>query len=227
MIDLAAIGVENSLYAGILGAFLAGAAGSPHCVAMCGGFAVASSRTAADGAAWTLGRLTTYATLGAIAGTVGAVVPGPGWVGTALAAVMLVWFALRLGGLAPEVATGLPRGLARLARRVAGPGLPARFAFGAVNGLLPCGLVYAALAFPVAVGSPFGGAVTMVAFGLATAPALALAVTGLRRLTATSLAGRRALAGTVLVLGLAALWLRADVSPPGAWHTAADAGVCD
>ena len=205
------------------GAALAGAAGSPHCVGMCGGFAVATGTSVGGSVAWSLGRLTTYAILGGIAGSVGALVPGPGWVGTALAAAMLVWFAGRLAGVVQVDTARLPffsKVGGRLLRRT---GLGARFAFGAVNGLLPCGLVYAALAFPVAAGDPVSGALAMVAFGLGTVPALGFAVVGLRRITAASIGARRALALAVLVFGLGTLALRGDFTTPGSWRTTADA----
>ena len=56
-----------------------------------------------------------------------------------------------------------------------------RYLFGMANGLLPCGLVYAALALPVALGSAPLGALAMVLFGLGTVPALATLAAGLAR----------------------------------------------
>jgi len=234
MFDLAALTTPfhagSALWPALWGAGLAGFVGSPHCVGMCGGFAVAAAgtgdkedRSLLDASAWTLGRLSTYAILGGIAGSVGALVPGPGWVGTALAAAMLVWFAGRLAGVVQVDTARLPffsKVGGRLLRRT---GLGARFAFGAVNGLLPCGLVYAALAFPVAAGDPVSGALAMVAFGLGTVPALGFAVVGLRRITAASIGARRALALAVLVFGLGTLALRGDFTTPGSWRTTADA----
>lgn len=84
------------------GPLLAGLAGSPHCVGMCGGFAVAAAggpRGRASALAWSAGRLSTYAVLGALVGAFGGALPGPGWVGTAIAAAFLVYFAARLAGL--------------------------------------------------------------------------------------------------------------------------------
>jgi sulfite exporter TauE/SafE len=43
---------------------------------------------------------------------------------------------------------------------------------GAVNGLLPCGLVYAALAIALTNGGPFDAAVFMASFGIGTTPAV-------------------------------------------------------
>ena len=57
--------------------------------------------------------------------------------------------------------------------------LKSAFGLGLVNGLLPCGLVYAVLAKAAATGSILEGALTMAVFGAATIPALyVLALTG-------------------------------------------------
>lgn len=198
----------------LAGPVVAGLVGSPHCVGMCGGFAMAAGATGWRGqAAWTIGRLGTYATLGAIAGALGEALPGPGWVGTALAAVFLVAFSLKLAGVSPTSGGPALRGVIRAASTVAGrTDLLGRLAFGGLTGLLPCGLVYAALAFPLASGSAALGALTMVAFGLGTTPALSVAAVGLRTLASRSLRTRRLVAAAVLVLGLAGLGLRSAPS---------------
>ena len=95
----------------------------------------------------------------------------------------------------------------RLARR---GDLPSRVAFGAINGLLPCGLVYATLSLPVAAADPAVGAAIMATFGLLTVPALVLSL-GLRRAVGRSLFARRILAAAVLVAGLGALSVRAGL----------------
>ena len=204
----------------LAGAALSGLVGSPHCVAMCGGFAVAAGDRPARSLAWSAGRLATYGVLGAIAGLIGGHIPGPGWVGTALAALFLVVFAGKLAGLPWLQLPPIP-GLQRLGGRLLQRGdLPSRFLFGGVTGLLPCGLVYAALALPLASSDPVLGALTMVAFGVGTLPALSVAAVGLRRVVARSLMARRALALAVLVMGLFALTMRrpspaqAGVEPP-------------
>lgn len=196
-------------------AALAGLVGSPHCMGMCGGFAVACG-TGRRGVAWHAGRLSTYAVLGALAGAFGAVLPGPSWVAAVVSTLLLVWFAGALAGLVPEPTVRLP-GVSRLAGRAAtkrgfGPG----YALGLATGLLPCGLVYAALAIPVASGDPMIGALSMVAFGSGTVPALAAMTFGARRVALRDLRVRRALAAGVLVLGLLSVGLRQGVLPrPG------------
>lgn len=206
-----------------LAALLAGAVGSPHCLGMCGGFSAACSDTRGGVAAWSLGRLMTYAGLGAAAGAVGSVasaaVPGLGWAVNALALVLLLVFALRLGGWSPRPSGGRLKGLlfggvsTRAARLLRRTGLPARFGFGALTGLLPCGLLYTALALPVASGDPLTGAVVMAAFWLGTVPALSVASAALRRVAAARPWTRRAVAAGVFSLGVVALITRAPVAP--------------
>lgn len=200
-------------------AFAAGLLGSLHCIGMCGGFAASCSRIPGGVTAWHLGRIATYALLGAIAGTVGRFLPGPAWLPAALAALLLVWFALGLAGLVPEPRLPLP-GLARAGARAVNSTSPlAQLLFGVVNGFLPCGLVYSALGIPVALAHPVPGALAMVAFGLGTVPALSFAAAGLRRIVLTSLPRRRLVALLVLLSGLWAIWMRALPAPVGHRHT--------
>lgn len=196
----------------LAGALVAGLVGSPHCVGMCGGFAAAASVPRLGSAPWHMGRLLTYATLGAAAGGLGATLPGPRWLPVALSAIFLAYFALRLAGWAPVVSTAGAHRLAALAKRaVALGGWPGRLAFGAVSGLLPCGLVYAALALPVASGSAALGALAMLTFGLGTIPALSLAGAGVRRLAGRSIWARRGLALLVFLCGAGAIFWRSPI----------------
>ncbi len=170
------------------GLFLAGAAGSTmHCVPMCGGFVLGQ---VADGMArlpaarlcewqrigrgallpYHLGRLTTYAGLGALGGAVTGRLP---WFGIASAGLLLLGAALFLAHVAhalpglDRAPAGWTRAIARLAKR-AGGGYP----LGIALGFLPCGFLYAALATTAASGSPLLGGLGMLAFGLGTMPAL-------------------------------------------------------
>jgi sulfite exporter TauE/SafE len=203
----------------LIAALLAGLLGSLHCVGMCGGFATSCARARLGLPAWHLGRILTYGLLGALAGLAGRLLPGPAWLPGALATVLLLWFALALAGLAPEPRLhppGLRQAGARAAQR---PSAAAQALFGVVNGFLPCGLVYSALTVPVALGDPLRGALTMLAFGLGTVPALSLAALGLRRLVLASLWRRRLFACLILASGLWTIWTRA-ITPvePGMHH---------
>jgi len=187
----------------ILGAAaLLGLLGSPHCVGMCGPFALACGGRFTHAASWQLGKLTTYVVLGTLAGWAGSAVPGPTWFAQVLSAILVVWFAGALAGLLPEPTLALP-GIASVARTAAlRDDLASRLAFGAANGLLPCGLVYAALGLVIAAGDPLTGALAMLAFGLATAPLVTTFALGARKLSAERPWARRVLALLVLGLGL-------------------------
>jgi sulfite exporter TauE/SafE len=181
--------------------------GSPHCAGMCGGFASVCASTWRSAAAWHAGRLTTYATLGALAGAFGRMLPGPPWIPFALSAVLLCWFALVLAGAAPYLrpVPGLQQIGARLLGRT---DTPSRYLFGITTGMLPCGLVYAALGFAIAAESAWVGALTMLAFGLATVPVLAVLGGAVSRIAARGIWHRRVLALVILVTALWSLQAR-------------------
>lgn len=205
----------------ILAAALAGLMATPHCAGMCGGFATACARPVGTGAgvtrrrgagaglwAWHAGRLLTYATLGAVAGLFGRALPGPAWVPAVLSGALLVWFAAALAGVVPQPSARIP-GLARagqaLARR---PSTPSRLLFGALTGLLPCGMVYAALSIAIAAGNPLHGAAAMAAFGAGTVPGLTVLAAGIQRFALRGPWSRRAVAAVVLVFGLWSVGMR-------------------
>jgi uncharacterized protein len=204
----------------IVAAALAGLLATPHCAGMCGGFAVACARTPVQigGArpdrlraglwAWHAGRIGTYAALGGLAGFFGGAIPGPSWLPAALSAVLLIWFAAALAGVVPQPTARIP-GLARAGQWIARkPSAPARVLFGAVTGLLPCGMVYAALSIAIAAGSPLYGAAAMAVFGLATVPGLTVLALGVHRYALRGRWSRRAAAAAVLVLGLWSVGMR-------------------
>jgi uncharacterized protein len=202
----------------IAAASLAGLLGSPHCVGMCGGFASACGRRGDGLALWHAGRLTTYAALGALAGTFGAVLPGPAWVPAALSLGLLVWFALALAGVVPEPAPRLPW-LGRLGALLFGrEGLGWRYVFGLFNGLLPCGMVYAALSIAIAAASPLAGTLVLLGFGLGTVPALTLFPDLVRRFARRGVWQRRAVATLVLAAGLWSVSTRVQHAPAHASH---------
>jgi len=149
--------------------------------------------------------------LGALAGAFGSLVPGPSWVAAVLSIGLMLWFAAGLAGLVPEPRLVIP-GLKRLGTALAGNPAPTmRYAFGVVNGLLPCGLVYATLAIPVAIGRPVEGALAMAVFGLGTTPLLSAVALGLRRAVARDIRVRRLVAAAVLAASLWSIGMRQGV----------------
>mgnify|MGYP006204889545 CR=1 FL=1 len=192
----------------IAAAALAGLLATPHCAAMCGGFATLCARPRSGLFAWHTGRLTTYALLGAAAGAFGGIVPGPAWVPAVLAGTMLVWFAAGLAGMTPPIAVRLPA-LTQLGAAVGRRrGSVSRLGFGLLTGLLPCGMVYAALSIAVAAAHPVTGSLAMIAFGAATVPGLSVLSIGLQRVALRSLWTRRAVAAVILALGLWSVGMR-------------------
>ncbi len=172
---------------------LAGLAGSVvHCAAMCGPFVlgqVADSMARLPAARmcqgarlrgslllpYHAGRLATYAALGAGAGWLGGlrlpqILPA---VLLALAAAGFLMLALRRfqPALAMPGGGSSTPGIAALAARFGGIGQLRGLPLGLALGLLPCGMVYAALAAAASAGAVIGG-LAMLAFGLGTVPAL-------------------------------------------------------
>jgi len=165
---------------------MGGLAGSLHCVGMCGPFALALG---GGGHGWrrsllyNLGRVGTLLGLGALAGGLGAAVvaSGPaalaGRVLALAAGLCMVVIALEALGVASLLG---PRAAA-LAQATVGPALAvvlrsaspaAPLAFGALNALLPCHLIYAFVAQAAATGSAAAGTAVMAAFGVGTVPAM-------------------------------------------------------
>jgi hypothetical protein len=186
-----------------LSVFLIGLLGGMHCIGMCGGFvAMYSLRKPAPRPSlpyhllYNLGRLTTYALLGGVMGLAGSFfsclgaargIPG----GVLLAAgVAMVLMGLNSAGILGrgeliDGAAVTERGIFRhvLRRILALESHWGVYLFGLVLGLLPCGLLYPVFFSAAASGGMLSGALTMLAFGLGTVPAmlsLGMFVTGLR-----------------------------------------------
>jgi sulfite exporter TauE/SafE len=201
----------------VAAAFLAGLAGAPHCAGMCGPLLAAQARGVPATIGWHAGKALTYATLGVLAFTAASLVPRiVSWAPAlgVLSWLVLLWFSLRLAGARlPRVALGGERVLLRLVGAVPrGAGAWAPVALGALVGLLPCGLVYAALALALAAPSAPAAATAMAAFALGTLPATIAAAWGVRLLAWRSRSARLAMAAVVLVLGTAAIAHRATLA---------------
>lgn len=186
--------------------FVGGLLGSSHCLGMCGSFALSIGAGAAGmrvnlfrQAAYSGGRIFTYAVLGAMAGFGGmrlAQTASPLVNVQALLAILAGALLILQGLLAGGVLS--PRGgLARQGACLAGsmfaaflarPGLGTAFVAGMLTGLLPCGLVYAFLALAASAGGMAAGLLLMAAFGAGTVPLMVIAGCGGSLL---SLAARR------------------------------------
>lgn len=175
---------------------IVGLLGGVHCFGMCGGIVSALSLQTENGKghlpvhlAYNAGRLLSYVLAGMLVGMMSGA--GFHWVRDqwlfriflyALSNVMLLALGLYLLGLplflAPLERLGqrLWRILQPLTRRcLPVRGMAQAFPLGMLWGWLPCGLVYSALTSALTTGSPAGGALVMLAFGLGTLPNLLLA----------------------------------------------------
>jgi sulfite exporter TauE/SafE len=215
------------LYAAIAVSSLAG---SLHCVAMCGPLVGLSggARSLRLALIHALGRLTTYAALGALAGGVGRAVDVAGRLAAAQHAasvlaggVIVLWgvrsIAVSLGWLRGWSSDAVlwRRGLSQLRGRRA---VSRAWLVGVLTGLLPCGWLWAFVVSAAGTASPWAGAAVMAVFWLGTVPAMTgvLAFGGpvidriRRRLPVIS-------ACVLIALGLATLAVR--------WGDAGETGV--
>ena len=167
-------------------ALVLGLVGSAHCIGMCGPLALAVpsagrgwSGRLAGGLLLNGGRVVTYMLLGGLFGTFGR---GLALAGVQQSVSITLGVLILAGMIAPALVNAgwLSRGPATLVMRL--QGIMARqlrrtspgglFITGLLNGLLPCGLVYLAVAGALATNGALEGAAFMTVFGLATWPAL-------------------------------------------------------
>ncbi len=178
----------------LIAAFTLGLLGSLHCVGMCGPLMLAANT--AGGGTWRqplvyqAGRLTTYLLLGALLGGLGlglrlwnaqsalAIISGIALLIFALLRMDPGKWLLRW----PVYAKWQLQLRGWMGHFLQRSGLPAQYALGVCNGLVPCGLVYLAIIGAANTGTPWSGAGFMLAFGLGTLPLLSASLYAGRRL---------------------------------------------
>ncbi len=202
-------------------ALVLGFFGSVHCVVMCGGLAGALGQvTARPGPrqvlaqhlSYGLGRISSYALAGGLAGSFGLALSGaigpPGvTLLRTLCGLLLIAVGITLAGWWPVTARLEALG-GHLWRRIAPWSQRLRpldriwkhYLVGMIWGWLPCGLVYGALATAATTGGGVRGAAFMLAFGAGTLPALLATGTFSRGLNSlVSRSGPRWIAGGVVI----------------------------
>jgi sulfite exporter TauE/SafE len=164
-------------------ALTTGLVGSLHCVGMCGPLAMAmpvgrlprSQRGLAIGL-YHGSRVMAYAGLGLLMGTLGQGLLLMGFqrpVSIAAGLFLLLWTLVNRGVFPGLTMSRATRWVVQpMTRFLQSPTLPAFAGLGFLNGLLPCGFVYVALAGAITTSSAGMGAVYMGLFGLGTVPAL-------------------------------------------------------
>ena len=173
-----------------------GLVSSLHCVQMCGPLVIGFSLPLGDRGraeqllahgAYQTGRIITYSTLGGLAGLAGQSLRLVGDLAgienlvTIISGGLMVLAGLLMLELVPssrlnrfDLVRHMSHLLRPLGRRISSPDAGSKFLLGLFLGLLPCGLIYAALIRAISTGGVVAGALTMAAFGMGTAGSLLL-----------------------------------------------------
>ena len=168
-------------------AFLVGIFGSLHCIGMCGPIALALPYRGQSKFGYLFsrvlynsGRIITYSLIGAIIGLAGQGLSLAGaqrWL-SICSGIFLILIVLLPAALTDKISILKPayeftRFLKSKFRILFGKAsVGSTFLIGILNGFLPCGLVYVALAGALASGSYVNGMIYMAVFGLGTFPVM-------------------------------------------------------
>src|SRR5690606_5398854 len=169
----------------IVSALILGLGSGFHCIGMCGPIALSMGLTKQQAlnfhlqnTTYNLGRIVTYAFLGAILGIVGEGFNVAGiqqylTVGVGILLIVMALFSFGGKDFAskiPFLSKFLLSIKINLGKYLQKPGYSSRFITGILNGFLPCGMVYIALTASLAAGAVWQGAAFMALFGLGTFP---------------------------------------------------------
>lgn len=169
-------------------AFILGFTGSFHCVGMCGPVALSLPVQHLSGVRkmigiilYNLGRIAAYSILGLAFGWMGKQLYLGGfqqWLSIILGCLLLIVVILKYTGKKWGLNQYLPSFFTNKVKQSLGTlirqqKLHTLLAIGFLNGLLPCGLVYLAIAGAISTGSVVNGMLFMAAFGAGTFPAMA------------------------------------------------------
>lgn len=161
--------------------------GSVHCVGMCGPLALslpgagrARWRFVVERTLYNAGRAVTYTLLGGAFGALGVLAALGGaqqWISIGVGVLMIggalvPWISRRVSQLERLPARFLGRVLSPIQSLYRHGGSGAMLLVGLLNGLLPCGFVYAALATATTAGDVMTSMTFMASFGLGTIPAM-------------------------------------------------------
>ena len=172
----------------LVAVLLIGLLGSVHCVGMCGGFVFALAQTSSQRvqflqkqASYYFGKTLTYALLGTVAGALGHMLSSAFtriqmFLSISLGLFMILLGMSLMGVLKRSNQTFMIRPWkwvsGKMAHLLGAHSRSAPMLLGLINGFLPCGLVYAALALAATSGSAIQGGFILTVFGLSTIPAL-------------------------------------------------------
>jgi sulfite exporter TauE/SafE len=170
----------------VITGFILGLTSSLHCIGMCGPIAMAvpvnrkNNWTILGGVLqYNLGRIFTYSILGLLIGSIGLTIHTFGilqWL-SIISGILLIAYAWRKW-LGKSFHLNIPSfNVNGFVSKGIGTILRSKFPFklpllGAMNGLLPCGMVYVALMNALLTGTQGSSALAMIAFGVGTLPSM-------------------------------------------------------
>jgi hypothetical protein len=164
-------------------AFILGLLGSLHCAAMCGPLMLAlpglpggAGRLVAGRIIYQIGRIATYCLLGVLAGLVGKSLFLAGfqrWLSIALGtAILLGWIISKKVAVSAPVVRLVTKLKSAMSAQLQQRSFSSLALLGMLNGLLPCGLVYVALAGATGSSGIAKSVAYMALFGLGTVPTM-------------------------------------------------------
>ena len=204
----------------IWSALVLGLAGSLHCLAMCGPLVVTvhqyRSQSALNQLVYHSGRILIYVSLGAIVGVFGLGIK----LSSSQQVLSVATGFLLLCGLIFSV-KGITGMVSRMVLRLKGimgnlkGGRPLHLlGMGAINGLLPCGLTYVALAAALSTTDVVAGMTYMAVFGLGTTPMLWILVRSLSLVPKSWRSSRAVINVSTLVLAVLLILRGMDLGIP-------------
>lgn len=165
-------------------ALIMGAVGTFHCIGMCGPLALAlpvvtdnSTSRFFSTLLYNLGRVTTYSILGAFFGIAGSSIAFFGYqqgLSVTLGIVIIIFILLpkKIFARKNMLMRIFEKIRASLSKLFIRKNYHSVYFIGLLNGLLPCGLVYLAIAGAISTGSVLKSSLFMAAFGLGTLPVM-------------------------------------------------------
>ncbi len=129
-------------------------------------------------------------------------------VGIALLIAAIFRLTLRLPATINKPLVGVVTFLKMRYSFLTGKGAPGRFAMGMINGLLPCGLTLAALAYCITFSRPSEGFMAMIFFGFGTLPAMTGAALIMKSLSSKFNVSYQAIQTMLLIVSAVLLMIR-------------------
>jgi len=168
-------------------AFSLGLLGSFHCLGMCGPIAFSlpsKNNKLLAGILYNLGRVITYASFGLLFGIIGQglkTATTQQFLSIAFGALLIIGVLIpssflnqfKISSFFVKAVGQLKHSLSKFIHQ---KGILSLLIIGLLNGLLPCGLVYAAIGGSIATGNMSDGVLFMIAFGFGTIPMMFAAI---------------------------------------------------